>query len=391
MEYTEEDLDVSNENSIIRQKEFVLTSDKKNVFNAKLYITTNDLFCLDLVTIIDFQSKKYSISLTMNDLIKDRFFKIFIDLDEVFRELESKIENSNILEDTNQIYLDVPIGLNVINDIILEIKESNKSNEDIIEDLTNQINEQNILIKEKDIKIKELENKLNEYQNKSNENNEKLNSDILILKNTIQKNKEEFKLNELMSIDKLKILEKTNSEKDKQIENLNKKIENLNNELKNKENLINSLPNNCIKLFLFPKKIIYCLKVDAQIDISNYIDYNKKFNCDWFKPDSSEELNNIIEYFYNNHKIYDIGIGCWIITYGVETDPNEKKVGGYPIKTNGNGSREGDDNVSGKCNGTGFTAFRKGSSSFANSNYFKKLCNWDSSDKFSIICLQKNI
>ena len=42
------------------------------------------------------------------------------------------------------------------------------------------------------------------------------------------------------------------------------------------------------------------MKVDAQIDISNYIDYNKKFNCDWFKPDSSEELNNIIEYFYNN-------------------------------------------------------------------------------------------
>ena len=48
------------------------------------------------------------------------------------------------------------------------------------------------------------------------------------------------------------------------------------------------------------------MKVDAQIDISNYIDYNKKFNCDWFKPDSSEELNDIIEYFYNNYKLYNI-------------------------------------------------------------------------------------
>ena len=309
----------------------------------------------------------------MNELIKNRFFKIFVNLEEIFRELENKIDKSNIIEDSNLIYLDVPIGLNVINDIILEIKESSKSNEDIIEELTNQINEQNNLIKEKDIKIEELENKLNEYQNKSNENNEKLNSDILILKNTIQKNKEEF--------------EKTNSEKDNQIEILN-------NDLKNKLNLLNSLilPNNCIKLFLYPKKIIYCLKVDAQIDISNYIDYNKKFNCDWFKPDSSEELNNIIEYFYNNHKIYDIGIGCWIITYGVETDPNEKKVGGYPIKVNGNGYDKGDDNVPGKCNGSGFTAFRKGiNCSFANPNYFKKLCNWDSGNKFSIICLQKNI
>ena len=157
--------------------------------------------------------------------------------------------------------------------------------------------------------------------------------------------------------------------------------------------MLNSLilPNNCIKLFLYPKKIIYCLKVDAQIDISNYIDYNKKFNCDWFKPDSSEELNNIIEYFYNNYNKYDIEQYCWIITYGVETDPNEKKVGGYPIKADGKGAHGGDDNIPGKCNGSGFTAFRKVSCSFANPNYFKKLCNWDSSYKFSIICLQKNI
>ena len=74
MEYTEEDLDISNENNIIRKKDFVLTSDKKNVFNAKLYFTTNDLFCLDLVTNFDFKSKKYSLSLTMNELIKERFF-----------------------------------------------------------------------------------------------------------------------------------------------------------------------------------------------------------------------------------------------------------------------------------------------------------------------------
>ena len=63
----------------------------------------------------------------MNELIKDRFFKIFIDLDEVFRELESKIEKSNLIEDSNLIYLDMPIGLNIINDIILEIKESKKN------------------------------------------------------------------------------------------------------------------------------------------------------------------------------------------------------------------------------------------------------------------------
>ena len=131
------------------------------------------------------------------------------------------------------------------------------------------------------------------------------------------------------------------------------------------------------------------MKVDAQIDISNYIDFNKKYNCDWFKPDSSEELNDIIQHFYDNGKLYDIDKYCWIITYGVETDPNAKKVGGYSINTDGNGADRGDDNIPGKCNGSGFTAFRKDSYSFANPNYFKKLCNWDSGHKFSIICLQK--
>ena len=122
--------------------------------------------------------------------------------------------------------------------------------------------------------------------------------------------------------DKLQILEKAKYEKNIIIDNLNKKIENLSNELKIKENLLikkiiysSILSSNCIKNFIYQKKIIYCIKVDAQIDISNYIDYNKKFNCDWFKPDSSEESNDIIEYFYTNYKLYDISSSCWIITY----------------------------------------------------------------------------
>ena len=113
------------------------------------------------------------------------------------------------------------------------------------------------------------------------------------------------------------------------------------------------------------------MKVNAQIDISNYIDYNKKFDCDWFKPDSSEELNDIIEHFKNNYNLYDIKEYCWIITYGVETEPNAKKVGGFPIKADGIGANQGDDNIPGKCNGSGFTAFRKVGCSFANPKYFK--------------------
>ena len=142
---------------ILKEKDFILISDKNIQYNVKLFITNNDLFCINLFTNKIIPSKKYSLSLTMNDLIKNRFFKIFLNLDEVFRELENKIEKSVIIEDSNLIYLDIPIGLNIINNIILEIKESKKSYEEIIKELETKINNQNNLINEKDNKIKELQ------------------------------------------------------------------------------------------------------------------------------------------------------------------------------------------------------------------------------------------
>ena len=68
--------------------EFILVSDKKQEYKSKLFISNNDLFCIELVTTCKYQLKKYFISLTMNELLKDRFFKMFINLEEVFRELE---------------------------------------------------------------------------------------------------------------------------------------------------------------------------------------------------------------------------------------------------------------------------------------------------------------
>ena len=136
--------DSEEENYISKEKEFMLKSDKKNEYKIKLFISNNDLFCINLFTTKNFSMKKYSLSLTMNDLMyKNRFFKIFINLEEVFRELENKIEKSILIENTNLIYLDIPIGLNIINDIILEIKEDQKSKDEIIQELKNELNNKN--------------------------------------------------------------------------------------------------------------------------------------------------------------------------------------------------------------------------------------------------------
>ena len=81
------------ENNILKEKEFTLISDKNNEFKVKVFITSNDLFCINLFSNNSNNdlSKKYSLSLSMKDLIKERFFKMFVNLDEVFIELDNKI------------------------------------------------------------------------------------------------------------------------------------------------------------------------------------------------------------------------------------------------------------------------------------------------------------
>ena len=292
----------------------------------------------------------------------------------------------------------------VKNKIENEIKEINNSYEKVDKEVTTffELKHEKLIKEENDMKDKlqievtKIKSQLNEYLTLVNEvirNYEKINKGIKAL----NKEKENEKIKFIQNLTYISKINKNQKEMNKIEKALmkNLKINFIEDNIKYEEYFFNGfkekISNNCIKYFLHAKKIIYCLKVDAQIDISNYFDYNKKFNCDWFKPDSSEELNDIIEHFYNNYKLYDITRPCWIITYGVETDPNKKKVGGYPIKTEGGGAHEGDENIPGKCNGSGFTAFRKCVSSFANPNFFKKLCNWDSSYKYSIICLEKKI
>ena len=174
MESIEED-----EIIIIKEKDFKLTSDKNTDYIIKLSIDENNLFNITAITTNNILIKKYSLSLSMDDLNKHRFFKIFLNTEEIFRELENKIENSTIIEEPKILYLDIPIGLTVINDITLEIKEKEKSKDDIIEELKNELNIKNDLINQKDKKIKEIENELNE-------NKIKLNNEIQTLKDKIE-------------------------------------------------------------------------------------------------------------------------------------------------------------------------------------------------------------
>ena len=49
--------------NILKEKEFILISDKKVEYKIKLFISDNDLFCINAFTTKNIPFKKYSLSL----------------------------------------------------------------------------------------------------------------------------------------------------------------------------------------------------------------------------------------------------------------------------------------------------------------------------------------
>ena len=297
--------------NIINQKEFILKSEGGIEYYLNLFISNNDLLCIDINSINNYPNKKYSLSMTMNELIKNRFFKIFFDLDEVFRELEKKIEKSTIIEDTNLIYLDIPIGLIVINDIILKINETEKSKEDSIKDLLNEL-------KKKDNKIDELENKIKENEINFNLLNDKLNNEIQTLNQTIKKNKEELEFKNLIiesTYENIIEIEIETNEDNKEIKIINNNIfkkENtnllINQKKTNFNNFINFIHKGNYKLLILNNDKLENLKdmfyECKELKKINFIKFNQNINSmnSMFSGCKSLTSINVSKFNTNNVK-----------------------------------------------------------------------------------------
>lgn len=106
-----------------------------------------------------------------------------------------------------------------------------------------------------------------------------------------------------------------------------------------------------------------------------------------------QEINlqdNFIINNNNDNNILKEARKTWIITHGLETDPEHSLYGGFKVEVDGIGANSGDDNVCGRCNGSAFTAIRKYSSSFANPNLdFKIGCCWNMDLKFVFVALEE--
>ena len=147
---------------IFEEKKYKIRTNKNNEMELLLRNINNEELSITLFTVNQTKLKKYELKCNLEEFQKNRFFKIFINVNEIMKELENKILNSIFIEDTNCIIIEIKIGLAIINEILLVIEEKEKNKDEIIEDLKQ--------------KFKILENKLNEKENeiKINKENEKV-------------------------------------------------------------------------------------------------------------------------------------------------------------------------------------------------------------------------
>ena len=120
---------------VIEEKKYKIRTNKNNEMDLFLRNVNNEELSITLFNTNEFPSKKYEIKYNLEEFQKNRFFKIFINIEEIMKESENKIQKSKFIEDTNCIIIEIQIGLIIINEIILVIEEKEKTNEEKINEL----------------------------------------------------------------------------------------------------------------------------------------------------------------------------------------------------------------------------------------------------------------
>ena len=148
----------------IEERKFKIRTNKNNEMELLLRNYNNEELSITLFNNNETEFKKYELKCNLEEFQKNRFFKIFINIEEIMKELENKILNSIFIEDTNCIIIEIKIGLTIINEILLVIEEQEKNKDEIIQELKQKIQTLENKLKEKE----KNELKLNEEKEKGN-------------------------------------------------------------------------------------------------------------------------------------------------------------------------------------------------------------------------------
>jgi hypothetical protein len=242
----------------IEERKFSVVTNKNNKLEFLLRNYNNKELSFTFFNLNEIQYKKYELIYNLEEFQKIRFFKIFINIDEIMKELETKIMKSKFIEDTNCIIMEIEIGLTVINEIILVVEEVEKNKDEIINELNQKIRILENKINERENKLKDAENriKLNEFKLKDAENKMKLFENKMKLQlEQINELKKKLELNSKKNISYDKIneddfekiykdlneeynIEKMGKNRDFIKKSINEILQNLNKKFNNKNELI---------------------------------------------------------------------------------------------------------------------------------------------------------
>ena len=80
--------------NIIEEKKFKVITNKNNLLDLYLRNHKNGKFSITIIN--ESQQIKYELKKNLEEFQKIRFFKIFINIDEIMKELANKIEKQNL-------------------------------------------------------------------------------------------------------------------------------------------------------------------------------------------------------------------------------------------------------------------------------------------------------
>ncbi len=192
----EEDSASSLNSLIEEEKSFIIETDKKNKMDLYLRIYNNEEFAISIYTKNEYPTRKFELKCDLEEIQKNRFFRIFVNIDEIMKELEDKIKKSTFIEENDLINIEIPIGLIIIENINLNIKLVEKTTKEINEELKQKIQKQEKEIKNLKNQINQLNNNNINLNNQLNEKDEiinKLREEIAQLKNNNEENEKKRK------------------------------------------------------------------------------------------------------------------------------------------------------------------------------------------------------
>ena len=201
---TSEEDSVISQNSSIEEKKFLIETDKNRKMNLFLRIYNNEEFSISIYTKKEYPSRKFEFRCNLKEIQKNRFFKIFVDFDEIMREIEDKIKNSIFFEENDVINMEIPVGLVVIKNINLSIKLVEKTIQEINDELKNKIQELTNIIQEQKEEIKNLKNQMKELNNHNNNLKIQINEKDEVI-NKLREEKEQIENAKISNKNKIKI------------------------------------------------------------------------------------------------------------------------------------------------------------------------------------------